>query len=229
MRINHISSANFGLNTVQKSCGEKGLSERVSPDKAAQNSVLNYSIANPINLSQISTISNISFTRKAAEHKSWGGVIDPVTKEVSFKIFTFPDAQSVSVKIFDKKDDKNPEKFQTYPLKNMGEGVFQTAKSLSPDIAKEGDRYSFVIKKADGSTVEVKDPYAMRQGNRTSEDFLNYSILYDHSRYEWKNTETWNVSDKRIVRNPGTGQKGIKEASIYELHIDTLTKEGTYD
>ncbi len=184
-----------------------------------------------------STAQNISFTRKLEEHRSWGGVIDPKTKNVSFKIFTFPNSKSVSVKIFDSKADGSvSNKFKTYPLKNMGEGIFQTEKSLTPNEAKAGDRYSFVIEKADGETVEVKDPYAMRQGNQRSEDFLNYSILYDHSAYEWKNNEFWAKSTERIVKNPentgnegNKGQKGIKEASIYELHIDTFTKEGTYE
>ncbi len=223
MRINHMNSTSFGLNTVQKSYSGKVLSSKVSSDKALPNFDSNYSV---INLNSLYQTNNITFTRKAAEHKSWGGVIDPKTKEVSFKIFTFPDAKSVSVKVFDRDDIK---KFQTYPLENAGGGVFQTAENLSSDAVKAGDRYSFVIKKADGTTDEVKDPYAMRQGNQKSEDFLNYSILYDHSKYEWKNAEAWKISDKRIVRNPVEGQKGIKEASIYELHIDTLTKEGTYD
>ena len=223
MRINHMNSTSFGLNTVQKSYSGKVLSSKVSSDKALPNFDSNYSV---INLNSLYQTNNITFTRKAAEHKSWGGVIDPKTKEVSFKIFTFPDAKSVSVKVFDRDDIK---KFQTYPLENAGGGVFQTAENLSSNVVKAGDRYSFVIKKADGTTVEVKDPYAMRQGNQKSEDFLNYSILYDHSKYEWKNAEAWKINDKRIVRNPVEGQKSIKEASIYELHIDTLTKEGTYD
>ena len=31
----------------------------------------------------------VSFGRSLAEHKSWGAVIDPQTKEASFKIFTY--------------------------------------------------------------------------------------------------------------------------------------------
>ena len=241
MRIGNIQRAYLGQGSVQNR------PKAASASLNASNPVLNYPQITNLNLlygknfapvaarnSAQSPLQNITFTRKLEDHRSWGGVIDPKTKNVSFKIFTFPDAKSVSVKIFDSKDaaaqnNSGFENFQTYPLKNMGEGVFQTEKSLTPDMAKAGDRYSFLIEKADGTKVEVKDPYAMRQGNQTSEDFLNYSILYDHSGYEWKNNASWAKSTQRIVKNPEGGQKGIKEASIYELHIDTLTKEGTYD
>ena len=62
---------------------------------------------------QINEISNIcykpiSFGRTLAEHKSWGAVIDPKTKEASFKIFTYPDTKKVTVTV--KKRNKKQEK-----------------------------------------------------------------------------------------------------------------------
>ena len=221
MQISSINGAYFGQNSVRY------MPQRVSRNLVTQNPFQTGSgfikpAANLYNLQQ----QNISFKRRLKEHRSWGGAIDPNTKEVSFKIFTFPDAKSVDVKIF---DAKNPDEFKTYALENMGNGVFQSAEKLSPNEAKVGDRYSFLIKKSDGTTVEVKDPYAMRQGNKKSKDFLNYSILYDHSEFEWKNNEVWKASGERITRKPQGEQKSIREASIYEMHIDTLTKEGTYD
>lgn len=171
---------------------------------------------------------NISFTRRMKEHESWGAVVDPETKDVSFKIFTYPDVKRVDVKIF---DDPKGEEFHIYNLRNNGHGVFKTVKSLKPHQAKPGDRYSFVITKKDGTIDEVKDPYAYRQGNQNSDDFLKYSIIYDHSAYEWKNDEIWKNSSERIVRNPSASgnQKGVREASIYEMHIDSCTKEGTFE
>ncbi len=171
---------------------------------------------------------NISFTRSMKEHKSWGAVVDPETKNVSFKIFTYPDTKRVDVKIY---DNSKGDKYKLYPLKNKGNGIFKTTKPLSHNQAKPGDRYSFVITKKDGTVDEVKDPYAYRQGNQNSDDFLKYSIIYDHSAYKWKNDEAWKKSSERIVRNPSISgtQKGPREASIYEMHIDTCTKEGTFE
>lgn len=171
-------------------------------------------------------ISSLAFKRKMEEHKSWGANVNSDTKEVSFKIFTFPDAQSVDVKIYDR---NNPEKYTTYPLKNRGEGIFETDKSLSATDVIAGDKYSYIITKNDGTTAEVKDPYAKRQGNGTEEDFLKYSIVYDHSDFKWQNQEKWLRNKDRIVKNPKEGRPGIKNAIIYEMQIDTLTKEGTYD
>jgi len=228
MRIGNVQQAYRGQTFVQRR--QKAAS--VSLGAQNNNSVLHYPEITDLKslYKGLNRVQNISFTRKLEDHRSWGGVIDPVTKNVSFKIFTFPDAKSVSVKIYDStSDDGSLDEFQTYPLKNTEDGIFQTEKSLTPDKAKAGDRYSFVIEKADGTRVEVKDPYAMRQGNRESKDFLNYSILYDHSDFRWQNNESWAKSTERIVKNPTAGQKGIKEASIYELHIDTFTKEGTYE
>jgi len=177
-------------------------------------------------LSSLPLAKGPSFTRSYAEHKSWGAAIDPKTKDVSFKLFSFADNRSVDVKIFDEDD---PSKFELYPMKHKGGGVYQTEEPVSADKAHPPMRYSFVITKKDGTIEEVKDPYAMRQGNGTSEDFLKYSILYDHSAFEWKNQKSWMYSDKRITRDPGEYGLSVRDASIYEIHIDTLTKEGTYE
>ncbi len=169
---------------------------------------------------------NISFKRTLEEHQSGGANVNPDTKEVSFKIFTFPDAESVDVKIYDRKD---PEKFKTYPLDNYGEGIFRTKKAIPQNKAKEGDRYAYVIKKSDGTVEEVKDPYAKRQGNGTKEEFLDYSIIYEHKNSIWKHLKSWLKNPERIVRTPKEGQLGIKDAIIYEMQIDTLTQEGTFE
>lgn len=169
---------------------------------------------------------NLSFKRKMEEHQSWGANVDSDTKDVSFKIFTFPDVKSVDVKIYDK---NNPEKYTLYPLKNKGEGIFETENGLSSSKAAIGDKYSYVIKKNEGTVKEVKDPYAKRQGNGTEEDFIKYSIIYDHSDFQWKNQEKWLMNPERIIKNPKDGQIGIQDAVIYEMQIDTLTQEGTYE
>jgi len=167
----------------------------------------------------------LSFKRRLKEHRSWGATVDPQNKKVSFKILTFPDARSVDVKIY----DESTGKFRTYPLKNEGNGIFESSKPLRKRQAADGDKYFYVITKKDGTTEAVKDPYARRQGNLESDDFLNYSIIYDNSNYLWQNQKSWLKSNKRIVRNPKRGGLGVESAIIYEMQIDTLTKEGTFD
>lgn len=168
----------------------------------------------------------VNFGRKLEEHRSWGGRINPQNGEVTFKLLTFPNAKKVEVKIFNSED---PEKFEKYPLENKGEGVFETKKPLTEKEAKAGDRYTFLIHKADGTIEEVKDPYALRQGNQTAEAFLKNSILYDQSKYKWQNDEEWQMSPERIKRNPNEGELGVRNANIYEVQIDSFTREGTFD
>lgn len=168
----------------------------------------------------------IPFKRSVEEHKSWGAAIDPITNEASFKLFTYPDTKAVSVKIY---DEKNPEKYRTFRLKNMGNGVFTTHKNPKAGSIKPGDKYSYVIHKGNGEIDEVKDPYAQRQGNRTSKDFLYHSIIYDHSDFQWQNQTSWLQSNERIVRNPDKSQIGVESALIYEMQIDTFTQEGTFE
>lgn len=169
----------------------------------------------------------VSFARKFEEHNSWGATVNPKTKEVTFKIFTFPDVKNVQVKILDK---NNPKKYKTYPMVSRNkDGVFTTLKPLTKNQAEEGSRYSYLITKADNTIEEVKDPYSARQGNQTKDDFLKYSIIYDHSKFEWKNENIWKTNNERMVRNPGQHRAGIKDARIYEMQIDTFTKEGTFE
>ncbi len=201
--------------------------DKIRKQSSKQNPFQSSNYPQIIDLNLLNHTNNIAFTRRMEEHRSWGANIDPVSKEVSFKIFTYPDVQSVNVKIYDR---NNPEKFKIYPLKNNGEGIFTTGENgISGNEVKEGDRYSFLIKKRNGHIDEVKDPYAKRQGNSTSKDFLNYSILYDNSVYNWQNQKSWIKSSERITRYPNNKGLSIKDASIYEMHIDTLTQEGTFE
>lgn len=201
--------------------------DKIRKQSSKQNPFQSSNYPQIIDLNLLNHTNNIAFTRRIEEHRSWGANIDPVSKEVSFKIFTYPDVQSVNVKIYDR---NNPEKFKIYPLKNNGEGIFTTGENgISGNEVKEGDRYSFLIKKRNGHIDEVKDPYAKRQGNSTSKDFLNYSILYDNSVYNWQNQKSWIKSSERITRYPNNKGLSIKDASIYEMHIDTLTQEGTFE
>ncbi len=98
---------------------------------------------NPQNLSALYKTNFVSFARKWSEHKSWGAVVDSETKDVSFKLFTFPDVKSVKV-VVEKKDSN---KTFTFELKNKGKGIFETEKPISKKYAKDGDSYYYEIEK----------------------------------------------------------------------------------
>lgn len=178
---------------------------------------------------QITDISNVcykplSFGRSWAEHKSWGGIIDPETKETSFKIFTFPDVQKATVTI-QKEIDGSIEETE-YELENKGNGIFETSKKLSQQQATHGDKYFYTIQRANGSTERVKDPYSFRQ-----ESLLGSSTLYDHSLYEWQDVD-WFKNNKNRISRRSTARNGLtplSKARIYELNTATITKDGTFE
>lgn len=180
---------------------------------------------------QITELSNVyykplSFGRSKAEHKSWGGAIDAKTKEVSFKLFTFPDVERVTVTVQKKGSSSSDDIQETeYELKNKGNGVFETAKKLTSEEAAHGDKYFFTIYKADGNIEKVKDPYSYRQ-----ESILGASTLYDHSLFQWNDSKWYKGNTHRISRlaSAENGLTPLNKARIYEFNTATITKEGTF-
>ncbi len=165
----------------------------------------------------------ISFGRSEKEHKSWGANIDPVTKEVSFKILTYPDTQAVTVTV--KKRGKKSERI--YELKNKGEGVFESYRKLPKGEVEHGDRYYYTIYKGNGDVDKVKDPYSFRQ-----EKLLGESTIYDHSLYYWNDKAWFDESNKTRISRRANEQNGLTpldNARIYELNIPTFTKEGSFN
>jgi maltooligosyltrehalose trehalohydrolase len=80
--------------------------------------------------------------------------------------------------------------------------------SLQLQDAGCGDEYSFLI---DDDTTPYPDPRSLRQ----KESVHGSSELYDHSLFEWHD-QLWRGS-------PKTG------AIVYEIHIGTFSKAGTFD
>ena len=165
---------------------------------------------------QITQLSNvyykpISFGRTWAEHKSWGAVIDPKTKETTFKLFTYPDSKRVTVTVT-KANDETQQK--TYELKNQGNGIFMTERKIPAGEVEHGDKYSYTIYKGNGDVDTVKDPYSFRQ-----DKLLGESVVYDHSLYNWTD-ESWFKDDKtRISRraNKENQLTPVDSAKIYEF------------
>lgn len=180
---------------------------------------------NKINLTKADLTSkkgDVSFGRTKKEHKSWGARINSETQDVSFKLFTYPDAKSVSVIVRSKDDPKNT---HTFKMDNKGKGVFEKT-GISNTLVKNGDSYQYFVKKNDGNVELIKDPYSFKQ-----EEVNGPSIIYDQSQYVWKNDEKWQRSPERITRNSdGTdGHKSLRETRIYALNPDSFTDKRSYE
>lgn len=177
---------------------------------------------------QINELSNIcykpvSFGRTWAEHKSWGAHIDPKTKETSFKILTYPDTKKVVVTV---EKRNNPDNKKEYELENKGNGIFETSTKIPAQEVEHGDRYYYTIYKDNGEIERVKDPYSFRQ-----ETLLGESTIYDHSLYQWKDSDWFKNNPNRISRKADAqnGLTPVKAARIFEFNTASLTKKGTFE
>lgn len=163
----------------------------------------------------------ISFKRSVEEHKSWGAKVDDKTKNVSFKIFAYPDTDKVDLTIFKK---NNPKKMQVYTLQNRGNGIFESDPSMNIK-AKVGDKYFYTLTRND-KLYFVKDPYSFKQDR-----IFGPSTIYDHSEYKWGDDYWFKFDKRRISRiaNKDNGLTPLNASRIYEMHIGTISKEGTFE
>ena len=102
MRINEFSKTNFKNVAVKQA---KPVLKRFQSSSINQAN-LESSFAQ--NISPQTSL--INFTRKWKEHNSWGAVVNPETKDVTFKLFTFPDAKSVKAVVIKKDSERILEK-----------------------------------------------------------------------------------------------------------------------
>lgn len=158
---------------------------------------------------------NINFKRSWNEHQSWGVRVDKQNPTV--KLFSFPDANRVFIKL--NKGEKNEKLIE---LQKKEGGIFEA--TLDKKEIKEGDKYQFLIEKKDGKTELVKDPYSFYQP-----ELLGQSVVFNHSSFKWSD-QSWKSNPNRISKKASdiNGLTSLESAKIYELHIATLTKEGTY-
>ncbi|MBQ9245871.1 alpha amylase C-terminal domain-containing protein [bacterium] len=139
--------------------------------------------------------------------------------DIIFKFFTFSEVKQVFLEI--KPHGKELLKFEMTPFCN-GKWYLR----LQNGVAKSGDRYRYVFEYK-GETISVKDPCSMWQ-----DTYYKWSKLYNHSLYKWQDYD-WVCSDdsKKISRLSGINNRfmPVNALRIYELHIGTFTKEGTYN
>ena len=183
--------------------------------------------ANIPNYKQTNKISNIyytplNFTRRWAEHKSWGGIINPKTKDVTFKLFSFPDNKSVHVEITNSKNGKT----YLFPMHKINKKGIYESDIISKKYARHNDTYRFVITKKDGSVDVVKDPYSFHQ-----QVLLGESTLYDNSLFNWSDEDWYQKNPARVSRlaNKNKNLTPVSNLRIYELNTKTLTKKGNFE
>ena len=140
--------------------------------------------------------------------------------DVEFSLFTFDNVKTVELQLNYQKST-----IITLPMDKKPDGVFETVvKKLKPKGRPV--RYRFRLTFDDGEILTVKDPYSMWQ-----DAYFRWSIIYDHNRFRWHD-ENWfhgkNSNRVSALADKNNKLKNIEKLSIYELHIGTLTKDGTF-
>ena len=137
---------------------------------------------------------------------------------VMFRLLTFREVKNVNVEI--KSKHKPVQKF----------GMIQESAciwyvNIKEGIIENGDRYRFVIDYKNEQTP-VKDPCSMWQ-----DQYFKWSRIYNHSLFNWTDKE-WMCGENfhKISRLSNETNKlaPVNSLRIYEMHIGTLTKEGTF-
>ncbi|MBQ8476072.1 hypothetical protein IJ531_03320, partial [bacterium] len=197
------------------------LSVNYAPSKVSRDFKNKSNCTNSIQLSNV-YYTPLNFTRRWSDHKSWGGVIDPETKDAAFKLLSYKDNQSVEVEITDSKTGKT----RTYPMtQRYNDGIYESD-IIPSGFAHHGDTYRYIITKANGDVDVVKDPYSFRQ-----KTLMGESVLYDHSLFDW-NDDYWYEVNKTRASRQASGNNGLTPVSdlkIYEFNTNTLTNAGTFE
>ena len=151
------------------------------------------------------------------KNKFFGAYFMP-DNSVHFKLLTFPDVKNVILEV-----KSRGEAVKSFEMNNILCGIWQL--ELNSDNVKNFDRYRFVLDYKD-ELIPVKDPCSMYQ-----DSYFKWSLLYNHSLFKWTDDD-WmrgknyrrisRIADEVNVLTP------VDSLRIYELHIGTLTKEGTF-
>lgn len=152
-------------------------------------------------------------------HRTWGAYVDE-NKYVHFKFYTFKDATRVSVEL-----KHSSSYIKAFLMEKKFDGIFEL--TLSPEEAKENDKYKFVIERENHPTIKVRDPYSKRQ-----DDLAFWSVIYDHNRFKWTDSDWQNCQNKSKISRIADKENGLTNIGnlrIYEVNIATLTNEGTFE
>ena len=136
-----------------------------------------------------------------------------------FKLFTFPDVLNVQLEIKPKNRC-----IQVFNMEKIEDVIWQI--TLEKGIINHQDRYRFLITYKDGEVITVKDPCSMLQ-----DAYFKWSRIYNHFLYNWQDKNWMELKDKRKISriDNNTNQlSSVQSLMIYEMHIGTYTKEGTF-
>lgn len=167
-------------------------------------------------------IYNINKENAPCIYDSWENHLGAYFMEdgkIVFKLFTFNDVKSVKLEI------KIPgEEIKSYNMDLKKNGIWEIV--LEKGAANHSDRYRFVIEYKNGEIIKVKDPCSMHQ-----EAYFKWSKIYNHSLFNWTDKNWTCYKDKRRISRLSDARNAlspVKSLSIYEMHIGTFTKEGTF-
>ncbi len=137
---------------------------------------------------------------------------------VMFRLLTFRDVKNVTLEI---KPKNKP--VQKYDMIQESACVWYLV--INAGIITNGDRYRFVIDYKNELTA-VKDPCSMWQ-----DGYFKWSRIYNHTLFNWTDKK-WMTGENpsKISRLSSETNKllPVEALRIYEMHIGTLTKEGTF-
>ena len=135
-----------------------------------------------------------------------------------FRLFTFPDVKNVFLEV--KPCGRQPLR---YNMQNEGSGIWHL--ELEKGIIEHGGRYRYLIDYKN-ELLSVKDPCSMWQ-----DSYFKWSRIYNHSLFKWTDKK-WMCAENpdRMSRISNETNKllPVEALRIYELHIGTLTNEGTF-
>ena len=146
----------------------------------------------------------VPFCSLLQDHNSWGASVEK-NKTVNFKLFTFFDADKVSVEV-----KRAGQPIRTIPLEIKDCGLFEGR--VTQDLAQDGDRYRYIIERNGRPTLKVRDPYSMKQ-----DGYLLWSTIYDHNKFEWTDKK-W-INGENTAKISRRANKENKLTPIGDLRI----------
>lgn len=172
-------------------------------------------------MNNVNYIKNINTNVSPCVFDTWGkhfGAYFMQDNSVMFRILTFREVTNVTVEV--KTKHKAVQKF----------GMIQESAciwyiNIKDSNISNGDRYRFVINYKNEQRF-LKDPCSMWQ-----DQYFKWSRIYNHSLFNWTDKD-WMCGEnyRKISRlsNETNKLSPVNSLRIYEMHIGTLTNEGTF-
>ncbi len=172
-------------------------------------------------MTKINNITNKNYHDYSCIHNTWNkffGAFFDCEKNCNVKLFAYNDIKKITIEIKRKHSQS-----KKYEMTKTSKCIWQCF--LPKEEINSGDRYRFIIERQE-KEYSVKDPCSMWQ-----DSYFKWSRLYNHLTYKWTDSK-WvcNNNPRKISRIANETNKllPVDNLRIYELHIGTFTKEGTF-